>query len=172
MPNTSVRFYLADDVRSESSGKVTLVGLYPDNVLVLGLPTGTASPSPQNALGISAVAVLSTIQGDPGLCEAVFKLTDPHGRVMIQSAEPAPILVGKERHANLIARFPAFVVTGFGTYKFELQIGDQVHVFPIEVKQGDAQRVDSTAMRRHETLPVVAKKKVTKPVAKKRTAKA
>jgi hypothetical protein len=40
---TRVKFLLCDDVRAESSGKITLVGLYPDDKILVQINPAIAS---------------------------------------------------------------------------------------------------------------------------------
>ena len=63
---TTVRFFLADDMRQEVNGKVTAVGLYADNVIVAEMSADDPDPTPERVAGLPSLSILASVSVRPG----------------------------------------------------------------------------------------------------------
>jgi hypothetical protein len=101
------KWYIADDIREELSGKLTLVGLYADDIIVVEMPSNEPDPTPEEPIHLSGLAILCVLLGLEGSTPIVFSLGEH------KSDE---ILVTGELNAsrNLISRFPVLQIASFG----------------------------------------------------------
>jgi hypothetical protein len=125
---TSVRFLLCDDARAEASGKITIVGLYPDDKIVVQLgqqtPTGLAAALSQ----LSFVCILN--DGD-GTFPASAMITGP-GISLPKMSLGSPTFKRGE-HTTIILQGGQFLVPQFGKFACTLTIGVVDHRFPFEI---------------------------------------
>lgn len=129
VPSPYVKFYLADDFRSESSGKVTAVGLYPDNVIVLNTPANSPEPSKDRPYGVSSLGLLICIGGSQG--------TFP---VSISVGENEPFRKTIElkigMSSNLVLAFRPLLLASLGFKKVKVTVDATVHDFQFEARRG------------------------------------
>lgn len=71
-----VRLYVADDFRTESTGKVTAVGLFPDRIVVVGNEKKTVAPSLQSPHAVDALAFMFTLTGLEGKHKVAIQFHD------------------------------------------------------------------------------------------------
>ena len=71
--NVKCRWFLADEARTESSGKVMLIGLYPDDQLILEMPSDAPGPTVEAPLYVEGVTIVCYLSGFQGKEE--FELT-------------------------------------------------------------------------------------------------
>lgn len=167
------RFYLADDVRSELNGKVTLVGLYPDDTIVFEMPAGIPDPTPEVPIGSEGITILCTLFGFTG--SAVFDLA-------LRGNEPgstgqthqASLHVEKDAaHVNMISKFRPLLVQSFGVKTFTISCAelDFYEEYKFQLKRRTIQEIKLTApepqptikkrvgsKRAHAPAPIAAKK--------------
>lgn len=133
---TIVRFFLADDVRQEINGKVSAVGLYPDNVVIAEMSGGTSAPSPTNLGFLPAISVLANVTIEPG--EHRYQMTiDPTSVMPKVLTGPGSTLVTPKYgdSVNLIMRLPSLPFTGYGMVHVVLTTDTDRHVFSFEIRR-------------------------------------
>lgn len=130
--DAKVDFYVADDVRIEEGGKVTLVGMYPDRVVVALVPHDAPEPSTDVPLAIDGLAFLVNIRnlvGDHRVSVEIGKKPGTPAWHSFSFATP-------ETSANLVARARPFSLASYGTKEVSIKIDDSVFHRYFEVRRG------------------------------------
>lgn len=138
MTPTVVRFFLADDVRQEVHGKVTVVGLYADNVVVAEMSPGHRKPSEKVPAAIPGVSLLASVSIAPG--EHRYRMEIDRSSVTPQMIDAKTTTLMSARPGesiNLIMRFAPLVFVRFGMVHVLLHVDDQPYQFSFEVRRGD-----------------------------------
>lgn len=166
-PKPMVRMYMAEDLRQEISGKITAVGLYPDNVVVLRLPDEFPDPTESKPVHIKSLGFAFSISG---LTQATTISID-----IEVNGKRKPFLPPKEhpwpgtgRSLNLLGILEPCVVEHFGQRKLIVTVGESVHTFEYEIRRESISTVDVPEQRteisktRKRALPA-GKRPVAKP---------
>lgn len=67
------KWYLAEDIRVEQGGKLSILGLYPDDMVVVEMPTDEPDPTSEKPIAIEGLAILCLLVGFHG--QSKFKLS-------------------------------------------------------------------------------------------------
>ena len=155
-----VDLLIADDFRTELTGKVTGVGLYPDRVIVLLVPPGAPAPSAESPVALDG-AFLINIRNLLGEHEVSVDLGGNSKTHTISFVHPGASV-------NLVGRFRPLLVQSFGvktiTIKvdgtafprtFEIRRGDVVPVAPVKVatRQARAKKTVKPRVKSPVSLP-------------------
>lgn len=161
------KFFLADDIRLEQNGKSTLIGFYPDDVLVLQLPKSAPDPTPQERTGISSLTVMASFPNAKGSKEAQVALTGPSNVEILRSDKKT--LVADAKSLNLIFRFSPMQIVGFGMYEFSITLDKVQYNYKFEVRRGEIDPAQSGQIR-FKTMQASEKptKQAPRPAARKR----
>ncbi len=124
----SVKFLLCDDARAEASGKITLVGLYPDDKIVVQL--GQQTP-PGVVAALSQVSFVCIVTDGDGAFPASAIITGP-GINLSKMSLGSPTFKRGE-HTTIILQGGQFLVPQFGKFACTLSIGGVDHKFPFEI---------------------------------------
>lgn len=170
-------FYLAEDVRIEQGGKISMLGFFSNSTIQIHLPPGTPNPTREKVIGIGSLSVLSAYHNVPGTHTIKFRLAGPDGTVIAETVEGSIAPNAGDTGLNLISRFSPMPLIAFGTYSFSSILDGHVDTFTFTVVRGaDAAKGDSATLQlpvfvgAGSFLPGVAKN--TKKAAKKVTKKA
>lgn len=130
----NVRFFLAEDFRQEIGGKVSAIGLYADNVVVLQLPPDLAEPTTETPIVIRSLAFLFNVSA---LSKASMASVDLH-----VNGDRKPFMVPRELPAtepgnsvNLLGVMAPCVVTSFGKKTVVVDIAGTEHTFEFEFRR-------------------------------------
>lgn len=145
-----VRLFIADEIRQEPGGKYALLGLYPDQCVVLTLPEGApaqAGAQTQELIAFDGLCFLVNISGYSGKQPISIEFTDP--------------LVNEK--AGVISREADFSLGKSVTFVAKIR--------PYLVGQGDISRcvVVTVGDKRHELPYAVVSAAATAPKAKPRS---
>ena len=133
---TKIQFLLADAVRQEALGKLSLLGLYSGDVILLTGPLPKTLPEGQQALAIPSLAILATIMDGHGTFPTTGRLIDPNNKTF--AAGPVqPVTKTNSGPFNYILPMVPFPVTAFGTYRFELTIKGKKYTYRFVVRHID-----------------------------------
>jgi hypothetical protein len=116
------RWYLAEDVRTELSGKLSLMGVFPTDTVVVEMPRDIPDPTPDEPIALEGLTVLCVLIGFVGVAE--FEL-------VMGEKTPSPSSVALTRKllvesesaltaANLVSRFRPALVRSFGERVFTI----------------------------------------------------
>ena len=117
--DSKIFFCLCDDSRTETDGKVSLMGFLGDRVEVaLG-----ANPAPNVQLGLSKLVLFLSITAGDGTFRLRAKLTNPRGEQLELTPEPVDVLKKATGWANIAFELSPFIVV-LGTYTLEFSLDD------------------------------------------------
>lgn len=143
----TLRYFLADSVIDQGNGKTTLIGLYPDNQVVLENPQKT--PSNESPAIIHSLAFLISISGMKGDTVVSFTLRDPNDVVMVEGSpftnEPTSRFKNTEPSFNTILSFQPFIIATYGEYKLKIKVNDIEMILPFKVIGGVAEGIEDAA---------------------------
>jgi hypothetical protein len=130
-----VRFFLAEDLRQELHGKLTAVGLYPDNVVIVGLPDTVPAPSATNPIIIRSLALAFSVS-KLSKTEKISVDIETNGirRVFFPAKDyPWP---GVGRSTNMLAVMEPCTIEQFGVRKVFVIVGEDEYEFEYEIRRG------------------------------------
>ena len=142
----NAKFFLAEDVRAEPGGKLTVVGMYPDDSILFQGPLPGVMFTPDASPGMPKLCIVCVLIGlGPGTYSLVGTLSDPVGTALVDHASLGTVVVpseGSHAHTTVVQIAP-FVAKELGDYTFVLSSNG------INVSYVFSVRRDSTA----EALP-------------------
>ena len=100
-------FLLCEDVREEVNNKLTIIGVFPNNDIVL-----------QKDIVVSSVMAVLFARGGEGSCETRISLTDPKGHTVIESPKKTVVLEKDTAYLAAIRVLAPELVVGQYTIKF------------------------------------------------------
>ncbi|WP_150102933.1 DUF6941 family protein [Sideroxydans lithotrophicus] len=139
----NLQFLIAEEFRPEASGKVTALGVYPGNYIILlkppqGIPD-TAIPT------LDRVAFLITVSELKGSHNYSGKIIDPNGNSVIdpnsnqikEGVQPfgEGITIGEGMSHSFIFELKPFSIKTMGRYKFILYVDDAPHEFTFDIRK-------------------------------------
>ena len=117
------RLYLADDIRSEASGKVLALGLYSDLVVIVGIPADAPPPTEQVPYGIPRLSFMVTVGGVSGAGPVTVQLADGALEKTVQAS------IKPGHSANLIFSAEPMLFKSFGNKKVTVKLaGHTLHL--------------------------------------------
>lgn len=129
-----VRFFLAEDVRQEIGGKVSAIGLYADNVIVLQLPPDLPDPTPETPILIRSLAFLFSVSALGEASVASVDLDVNGGRKPFMAPRELPA-TAPGSSVNLLGVMAPCVVTSFGKKTVIVDIRGTEHTFEFEIRR-------------------------------------
>ena len=100
-------FLLCEDVREEVNNKLTIIGVFPNDDIVL-----------QKDIVIPSLMAILFARGGEGSCETRISLTDPKGQAVIESQKQTIILERNKVHLAAIRVLAPQLLVGQYTIKF------------------------------------------------------
>jgi hypothetical protein len=129
-----VRFFLAEDFRQEIGGKVSAIGLYADNVIVLQLPPDLPDPTPETPILIRSLAFLFSVSALGEASVASVDLNVNGGRKPFMALQELPA-TAPGNSVNLLGVMAPCVVTSFGKKTVIVDVGGTEHSFEFEIRR-------------------------------------
>lgn len=129
-----VRFFLAEDFRQEIGGKVSAIGLYADNVIVLQLPSDLPDPTADTPILIRSLAFLFSISafGNASVASVDLNVNGDRKPFMVPRELPA---TDPGNSVNLLGVMAPCAVTSFGKKTVIVDIGGTEHSFEFEIRR-------------------------------------
>jgi len=133
-----LRFLLADAVREESGGKLTILGLYSGDQLVLQGPLPKAVPKGFKGMALPGLTVLVMISDGHGEFECRFQIFDPNDALLGDGK--ALILVNKQKDvaSNLLFPITPFPITAFGRYRVLCKLDGRSYEYAFQIRHQNA----------------------------------
>lgn len=130
----NVRFFLAEDFRQEIGGKVSAIGLYADNVVVLQLPPDLAEPTEETPIMIRSLAFLFSVSAlsQPSLASVDLRVNGDQKPLMAPRDLPA---IEPGNSVNLLGVMAPYVVTSFGEKTVVVDIAGTKYTFKFEIRR-------------------------------------
>ena len=146
-------FYIADDVRIEQGGKPSLLGFYPDNVILLQMPKKTKDPTKDHPIGIGGLAILASFIGVKGTNDVEMELFGPGGLSLLKSGEGQ--IISDAENLNFVPRFQPMPIVGLGQYKVVIKLNKKPFTCTFDVRRSE---VASPALAQMVFQPLTGKK--------------
>jgi hypothetical protein len=100
-------FLLCEDVREEVNNKLSIIGVFPNNDIVL-----------QKDIVVPSVMAVLFARGGEGPCETRISLTDPKGQTVIESPKKTVVLEKSTAYLAAIRVLAPELIVGQYTIKF------------------------------------------------------
>lgn len=132
-----VKFLLADAVRQEQGGKLTVLGLYSGDSVLLNDPLPKEFPEGKEGFALSGLTIVATICDGYGHYDCGLHLFGSDGKELGKGATRLKVDKQKDASANFIFPIEPFPINGFGTYRIVLQLSKQNYEFKFTVRHAD-----------------------------------
>ena len=100
-------FLLCEDVREEVNNKLSIIGVFPNDEIVL-----------QKDILIPSLMAVLFARGGEGSCETTVSLADPKGQTMIESPKQKVVFEKNKTHLAAIRVLAPHLMVGQYTIKF------------------------------------------------------
>lgn len=128
-----VRFVLCEDARQETSGKATLVGVYPGEIIIVHRPRPPEGTKAVAAL--SSVCLVFFVAGGSGGFEVGVRITAPDGTIGFEQ-KVGSISIGDGKTATIVGQIRPFLVSKFGSHTATLMINGRQYPFEFTIREG------------------------------------
>lgn len=125
--------YVADILDTLSSGKMVAHGLFPDRVIVFGVPHDAPSPSFETPYGAMVSFGICVSGAPPGRSQFEVKFEHEDGEALPSSAAGS-IDVNEGDSANILLRFEPFLAPKLGRCFVVLNVAGHTFRLPFEVR--------------------------------------
>lgn len=148
---SSARFYLAEDIRQESDGKQSLLGLYADDRITLGLNPGVPEPSLSEPAMFEGFAILCVLDQAFGQYTLDVRMTSPSGATIVhqRGGGVAAKIVGT---LSFGAKFKPFPVSEFGEYTYTVTVDGTEYEYKFKVAKADTPSSEAFGHIRFESI--------------------
>ncbi len=133
---TAANFFLADSVREESGGKLTLIGFYSGNELILNGPLPKKLPADAQSIALPGLSILITFFGGKGKFSLDIQLFDPKG-IEFAPAHRSEISIETPGAQNVILPIIPFPIKAFGKYMLRVKLDKQSYDYEFIVRHRD-----------------------------------
>lgn len=131
-----VRFFLADDIRTDGQ-KPLILGLFADDQILLDAPSEPTNEKPISIHGITVLASFIDCNGSFDVKTSlyrpdgtpVFEAQKMEGGVTVSQEDETPM-----KNINLIFRFSPFTVSSLGMYKLDIKLDKKTYSYEFQVQ--------------------------------------
>jgi hypothetical protein len=127
-----VRFVLCEDARQEASGKSTLIGVYPGEIIVVYKP---ATPEGTHAVAaLRSICLVFFVAGGVGRFDAGIRIDSPDGTAAFE--QPVGVVTLEEHGtATIVGQIQPFLVKAFGVHAVTLSLDGRVYPFEFTIRE-------------------------------------
>lgn len=131
-----VKFFLAEEIRPEAGGKMTVLGLFPDDRMVLTKGTSPEGIPPETPRGIEKLVLLISIGEAPNK-KLKYKgtITAPDGVLYKPEFPLGEGRIEKGSSHSIVLEFKPFILKSMGVYVFNFYVNKEVFTFPFEIHE-------------------------------------
>lgn len=133
----TIQFLLADAVRQEQGGKVTVLGLYSGDSVVLQDVLPKEFPEGMNGLALACLTILAIVRDGQGRFDCNLHLFGPTGTELGKGLNSVILDKQKDAPVNLIFPIQPFPIPDFGNYRIALWINKHEYEFKFKVTHAD-----------------------------------
>lgn len=132
-----IKFLVAEEIRMEMGGKLTILGLFPDDNIRMIKGDRPEGASPDMPEGLERLAFLISISELSSKKIHKFKgrITDPSGAVYKPEESLGEGRIEKGTSRSIIVEMKPFIVKTEGVYHFDFSIDKEVLSFPFEIRE-------------------------------------
>lgn len=129
------KFLVADEIRPEASGKLTILGLFADDVVMTQVPPRSPQIPADTPAGIERLAFLINISElSVGAHTIRAQALDPSGQEYGNGIPQSEITTELGKSHSMIIEMKPFILRDAGTYTWVVWIDDQEYRHPFEVR--------------------------------------
>jgi hypothetical protein len=125
-------FLLCDDIRLEAGGKFSLMGWFPDGI-VLTEPAPGAPPG-GNLLSLPGLSVAVAFLDGVGEYKARVQVNAPDGAPMLPLSNEVPVTKREGLAMTLHVRITPFASRSFGQFTVRVSLDDHEYIFTFHVR--------------------------------------
>lgn len=131
----NIKLLIADEFRHEASGKVTVLGLFADNVVIVKIPP-KAEEIPENApAGIERLSFMVNVSAVPeGSYEFEAQFITPSGAPMGEVMKIGNVEIKEGKSFTTVVVSKPFLVNEGGEYHLAFQVNGVEHQLPFEIR--------------------------------------
>ncbi|WP_442497894.1 DUF6941 family protein [Methylobacter sp. sgz302048] len=135
----SVKFFIADDIRSEGT-KPMIIGLFSDDTVGIEMPKSQMNPSKDAPIRLQqGIAILASFIDCEGPFETEVSLYQPNGTALFEHNKiDGGINSDKKRKKgsiNFISKFVPFDIPEFGQYKYVIKLDDKEYEYKFKIER-------------------------------------
>lgn len=167
-----IQFLLADHVRQEEGGKLSLLGFYSGDAVLLKGPLPEEIPDGLEGIALPGLTIVAVVRDGHGVFNSVIHLYGPNGKELGEGLRGQKLDKGKEGTANLLVSIQPFPIPGFGIYRVLLELGTHKYEYRFRVGHLDPLTVFPGAKKgkklpSSQEIPTVGKKPAAKTTKRK-----
>ncbi len=125
--STFARLYVADEFRVEQTGKLLVIGLYADGVVIMRVPKNAPKPTKEAPYGMDVLSLLVAIGGFSG--EEKVRISIGPSQVVERTVSVQP-----GRSANLHMTLRPFTFASFGVKNMLVEFAGVKHKLQFEIR--------------------------------------
>jgi len=131
-----IKFLIAEDIRPEASGKMVILGLFPDDIIIFVKPVSPENITPEKPHVIEKLYILLNVTN---LSEKTHKfkakIIDPDGKPYQENIELGEAFIKSGSSHTLLIKLQPFVVQTFGIYTCVFNVNNKSFKFPFEIRE-------------------------------------
>lgn len=130
-----VRFFIADDIRTDGQ-KPLVLGLFVDDQVLLDLPS---CPTKEKPVTLQGITVLASLIDCNGRFEVETSLYGPDGSAIFEAqkidggVETAQEDQTPTKNINLILKFSPFTVASLGPYRLDIKLDKKIYHYEFQI---------------------------------------
>ncbi|MEQ1740975.1 MAG: hypothetical protein ABL869_00515 [Candidatus Nitrotoga sp.] len=133
-----IKFLVAEEIRPEAGGKLTILGLYPDDNLILSKEAFPEGVPPETPRGMEKLVFLISIGDAPNkILKYKVRITDPSGGLYKPEMQVGEGRIEKGTSRSFIIEVKPFLINLVGVYVFNFHVNKEVFSFPFEIRAND-----------------------------------
>lgn len=133
----NVQFLLADAVRQEEGGKLTVLGLYSGDAVLLKDSLPNSIPEGMEGLALPGLTIVAIVRDGQGSFSYGVHLYGPDGKALGKGVDGMKLDKKKDAPASLLIPVQPFPIPDFGTYRVLLQLNRHEYEFKFRVSHID-----------------------------------
>ena len=130
-----IKFLMAEEFRPEPNNKITVLGLFAGETLILNKgprPEGVPEDAPIGLERLAFMLIISDLDGTHDFKGSIF---DPNGQAMsFEQQLGEGIMIEKGMSHIIINEVKPFIIKAAGTYTFVLHVDDNQEKFSFEIR--------------------------------------
>jgi hypothetical protein len=130
---TSARFFVSDDIRDETSGKMSIIGLYADDKIYTQPMPGFAPPQGFVAV-VAQLCISCVLIGGSGRFAVKAVVISPSGAKMVEQL--FDLVLDPNRTATVGIRGNGLAFQDFGAYECQMIVGNRTFTHDFHVLAG------------------------------------
>lgn len=131
-----VNFLIAEEIRPEIGNKLTVLGLYPGDIIIMLKGVAPQGASNDVSSGLERLSILATISGaNDGLHKFKGRIVEPTGQLYQPEAVFGEAVTKQGFSHTVLIELKPFVVRRPGMFRFEFFVDDEMFTYQFEIRE-------------------------------------